>query len=268
MGGMKHILPTLLSFLLLASAPAWAGKRISMESTDLTTNTTTARETLIDTNRLRVNDGDTSILFLTQGGDRMVILTKSRNEYQEIDKAMMDQMAGPMAEMAKMMQGMPPEQRAMMEQMMKGKMGAATPAAVAPPIYTAKGAATVNGFRCTNYDETEGGQKTAEICAAARADLLLNTSDFQVFERMRAFTQAMAGPMAQMMPRTSGPRTGLNGFPVQTVEFAGGKATSREQVKSIADVTLTDADFSTGTAKKVEMGGPGPGAAKGKVKGK
>lgn len=241
-----------------------------MESTDLTTNKTTQRETLIDTNRLRVNDGDTSILFLTQGGDRMVILTKSRNEYQEIDKAAMDamgqQMSGMMAQLEGAMKGMPPEQRAMMEQMMKGKMGAAVAPAAAAPTYTSKGSATVSGFPCTNYDEMAGGQKTGELCAAGPAALGLNAADFQVFERMRAFTQAMAGPMAQMMPRASGPRAGLNGFPVQTVDFKAGKAVSRELVKSITDVALTDADFSLGSAKKVEMGGVG--AAKGKAKGR
>lgn len=239
-----------------------------MESTDLTTNATVQRETLIDANRLRVNDGDTSILFLTQGGDRLVILTKSRNEYQEIDKAMMDQMGGMMAQLEAAMKGIPPEQRAMMEQMMKGKMGAAAPAAAAPPTYTAKGAGNVSGFRCTNYDEMQGGQKTAELCTAAPADLGLNPADFQVFSRMQAFTQAMQGPMAQMMPRGSGPRTGLNGFPVQTVDFKAGKAASRELVKSITDVALTDADFSLGSAKKVEMPGMGAAAAKGKGRGK
>jgi hypothetical protein len=266
---MKQILPSLCALLALAAVPLWAAKRIQMESTDITTNKITPREILIDSDRLRVNDGDTSMMFLTKGGERVVILSKSRNEYQEIDKAALDamgqQMSGMAAQMEAAMKGMPPEARAMMEQMMKGKMGAAAPAAApAQPTYNAKGTATVNGFRCTNYDEMEGGQKTAELCASTPADLRLSASDFQVFDKMRAFMQSLTGPMAQMMPRAGVTRAGLNGFPIQTVDFKAGKATSREELKSISDAALTDADFSTGSAKKTEM--PGMGAAKGKGK--
>jgi hypothetical protein len=124
---MKQILSALCALLALAAAPLWAAKRIQMETTDFTKNKTTPREILVDADRLRINDGDTSVMFLTKGGNRLVTLNKTRNEYQEMDQAMFDamgqQLSGMMAQMEAALKGMPPAQRAQMEQMMKGKMG-------------------------------------------------------------------------------------------------------------------------------------------------
>jgi hypothetical protein len=49
---------------------------------------------------------------------------------------------------------------------------------------------------------------------------------------------------------------------VQKVDFDNGQATERGELKSITRANFTDADFSLGNAKKVEM--PIPGAPKGK----
>ena len=276
---MKQTLTSLFALFALATAPMWAAKRIQMESADLVKNTTKAREILVDVDRMRVNDGDTSVMFLTKGGNRLVMLDKAKNEYREMDQAAMDamgqQMAGVMAQMDQALKGMDPAQRAMMEQMMKGKMpGAAAAAApVVSTAYTAKGAGTVNGFRCTNYDGMKGAQKVSEICAAQMADAKLSASDFQVMEKMREFLSGMLNamqnsPMAGLMPSSSITQAGINGFPVQTTNFTNGQATTREQVKAVVDATFTDADFSTGAAQKVEMPAMGAAAAKGKAKGK
>lgn len=273
---MKQLLSTLCALLALAAAPMWAAKRVQSETTDLTKNTTTKSEILIDTDRLRLNDGQSSVMFLTKGGDRMVMLNTARNEYQEMDKATMDsmaqQMGGMAAQLEAAMKGVPPEQRAMIEQMMKGRMAQAAPAvAKAETVFAAKGAGTVNGFRCTNYEGTEGGQKVSEVCAATPADLRLSAGDFQVTTRMQAFSQGLrdalqSGPLGAIIPQSSILLRGVDGIPVQTIKYSKGKAIEQTQVKSVTDATFTDADFSTGSAKKVEM--PGLGAARGKAKGR
>jgi len=266
---MKQTTSALCTLFVLA-APVFAGKRIQMESTDLAKNTTKVREILVDADRLRMNDGNTSVMFLTKGGSRLVMLDKAKNQYQELDQATMDamgkQIAGAMGQMEAMLKGMPPAQRAQMEAMLKGKM----PTAAAAPVrttYTAKGPGSVNGFRCTNYDGMQGAQKVSEICAAQMADAKLGASDFQVMEKMREFMAGMMSamqnsPIGGMMPEASLTQPGINGFPVLTTTFDKGKATQKDQLKSVVDANFTDADFSTGAAKKVEM--PGMGAAKGK----
>jgi len=163
----------ILSVCFLGALPLFAGKRIQMESTDLATKATEQDELLLDATRFRMNSGKTSAIFLTDGGrSRMLVLDKSRNEYMEIDQQTMDQMGqamqGVAAQMEAAMKGMTPEQRAMMEQMMKGKMPAAAAAPAPTTTYTAKGRGSVNGIACTNYDGMRAGQKVSEICGPAR----------------------------------------------------------------------------------------------------
>jgi hypothetical protein len=265
---MKQALSAVLALLALAVMPLLAGKRILMESTDLTNNIAAKQEILLDANRMKVDMGNTVVMFLTAGGSRMIMLDKARKEYSVIDQAMADQMKGAAssasAQMDAAMKGMTAEQRAMMEQMMKGRgMPSASAAAPAPvTAYAAKGAGNVNGFACTNYEGTRAGQKVSEICAAQPSAIGLAAGDFQVMQKMREFqasmtTMPMGNASAGVMEK------GVDGFPVRTTRFANGKASTRDDFKSITDASLTDADFSTGDAKKVDMPGMG-GRGRGK----
>jgi len=243
-----------------------AGTRILAENTDLNTSKTTKQETLIDATRLRVNIGDnTSVLFLTDGGrNRMVMLDRLRNEYREIDQQTMDQMAqrmqgmtAQMAQMEEQMKNMPPQQREMMERMMKGKMPG-MPAPRASTVYTQKGNGNVNGFACTQHEGTRNGQKVAEVCAASAAALKLGAGDMQTFEKVRefmaGFQRAMAtSPLSSMINSESFVDAGIQGVPVQRTGYADGKAVDKMEIKSANPATFSDADFSLGNAKKVEM---------------
>jgi hypothetical protein len=163
------------------------------------------------------------------------------------------------------MKGMTPEQRAMMEKMMKGKMPQA--AAAAPKtVYTAKGSGSVNGFSCTKYEGDLSGVKESEVCAALPAQLKLSTSDMQIFEKMREFSSSLLSSLANSPVKISVPtgsfEAGYEGFPIQKTDFTNGQPTRRGELKSITRANFSDADFSLGDAKKVEL--PIPGAPKGK----
>ena len=253
---------------LFTSGPVFAGTRIQMENTDLATNKTTTQVIMMDNTRLRVDaDEKTSTMFLTDGGrNRMVILDRARNTYQEIDQETMAQMgqqvSGAMAQMDAAMKNMPPEQRAMMEKMMKGKM----PGAAAPPVrtvYTAKGSGSVNGFTCTKYEGVKGAEKVSEVCAASASQIKVAPGDYQVFEKMKEFAAGLMdamknSPMGGAMQTSGITDSGISGFPVQTISFRNGKAEDRVEVKSITTASFSNADFSLGTAKKMDMmpGGP------------
>lgn len=256
-----------------ASPAVWAaGVRVQSESTDLRSGAVTKIEMLLDQARMRVNitggQRNSAVLFLTDGGrDRMVMLDPAKNEYMEIDKAGMDQMAaqmeGMMSKLQEQMSKMPPEQRAMMEKMMKGgglpgmPGGAGAAPKPAPTVYAAKGSGSANGFACTKYEGTQGGVKVAEVCAAKPAALKFTPTDFAVFERMKQFTagmQAMAAksPFAGMTPAGMG-EAGLDGLPVTQTHFADGKAIQKIDVKSVERAAFTGKEFSLGDAKKREM---------------
>ena len=261
---------TLVATAVLATAPVFAGVKILSESTDLATKKVTTDQILLDSNRIRMDSDDgRSMLFLTDGGrNRMVILEKTRNEYREIDEQTMNQLAqqmsGMMAQMQAQMKNMTPEQRAMMEKMMKGKMPQAVPAAP-KMVYTSKGAGSVNGFSCTKYEGDLGGEKEAEVCAALPAQIKLTANDLQVFEKMKQFAISLQSALASApvrvnvsVPSGYGFESGYEGFPIQRVEFENGKPTKRSELKSVTPASFTDADFSLGTAKKIEL--PIPGA--------
>jgi len=256
---------------VLAAAPIFAGVKIVSENTDLATKKVTTDTILLDANRMRLESDDGRVMmFLTDGGrNRIVMLDKARNTYQEIDEQTMNQMAqqmsGAMAQMDAAMKNMPPEQRALMEKMMKGKMPQAA-AAPAKTVYTAKGSGSVNGFSCTKYEGDKGGQKVADVCAGVPAQLKLSASDMQIFEKMREFSSTLLSSLANSPIRVNIPtgslEAGYEGYPIERVDFENGQATRRGELKSITGANFADADFSLGDAKKVEM--PMPGAAKGK----
>ena len=263
---MKRL--TCVATLALSAASLFAGTRIRTETTDLAANTTTTDTILLDATRIRMDtDKNTVVMFLTDGGrNRMVLLDKAKNEYREIDEQTMNQLAaqmsGMMAQLQAQTKNMTPEQRKMMEQVMKGKMPQA--AAEAPKtVYTAKGSGSINGFSCSKYDGVRSGEKIAEVCAALPAQLKLTASDMQVFEKMKQFSSSLQGalsnsPLRVNVQSSSAFEAGYDGFPVQKVDFQDGKASKRSEVKSVTPASFTDADFSLGSAKKVEL--PIPGA--------
>ena len=259
---------------VLAASPLFAAVRIVTDQTDLTTNKTTTQTMLLDATRLRIDSDDkNSMMFLTDGGrNRMVILDKAKNEYREIDEETMKQLGAQvnaaMAQMQEQMKNLPPEQRAMMEKMMKGKMPQLA-AAVPKTVYTSKGGGSVNGFSCTKYEGMEGTQKVADVCAASASQIKLGASDFQVFQKMKDFVASMTSAMSSVpfYSNLAAGRyfdNGIEGFPIQRTSYSNGKAEQRSELKSVTQATFTAADFSLGNAKKVEMELPGGPRGRGK----
>jgi hypothetical protein len=190
----------------------------------------------------------------------MVMLDPARNEYREMDRQSMEQFSqqlqGAMAQMQSQMQNLPPEQRARMEQMMKGRMGQAAAAPVRT-TYTARGSGSVNGFACTKYEGMRGAEKVAEVCAAKPADVHFAPADFQVFEKMREFGGSLMNGLANSPLANNRladlAQPGYDGFPIQQTTFSGGQATTKMELKGLERANFSDADFSLGSARKVDL---------------
>jgi hypothetical protein len=78
-----------------------------------------------------------------------------------------------------------------------------------------------------------------------------------VFEKMRDFTSSLMSGLANS-PFANNRfsdliQPGYDGFPVQQTMFSGGEATTKMEVKSIERASFSDADFSLGSAKKVDL---------------
>ena len=189
----------LVAFCMAAMTvvPLSAGVRLKGEATDVKSGDVTHQDVLLDADRMRVNvkskSADVSMIFLAGGSEsKMIILDNTKNEFRVLDQKTMQEiqqkMQGAMSMMQERMKSMTPEQRAMMEKMMGGRMAQmAGQAAQATTVYTAKGGSTVNGFKCTQYEGTSNDQKVAELCAAEPTQLGISAGDMQVFEKMRQF---------------------------------------------------------------------------------
>jgi len=162
------------------------------------------------------------------------------HSYKVMDKATMDQMSAKMGDaMAKMksqMASMPPERRAMMEKMMN-QMNGTGGAGAKPEIYDAVDTGkteTSNGRACRLWNETRNGELKAQYCVAPKGSLP-GTDEFAAFaKRMSAFMQQMSGPMhnvgAGLMQQQIAVLDKINGFPIVTRHFSGGKLDSSESV--------------------------------------
>ena len=87
---------TQILFSILAVAPLCAGVRILSETQEHGSGSVSKQEVLVDNTRLRMNmtgKQNMSILFLTAGGNRLVMIDRARKEYREIDQAQMNEMS-------------------------------------------------------------------------------------------------------------------------------------------------------------------------------
>jgi hypothetical protein len=199
----------------------------------------------------------------------MYVLDPKTQSYRKIDKATVDQMAAKLADARKQMQAamanMPPERRAMMEKMM-GQMGGAAGAATEGPkrALTKTGRTeTVAGIKCTVREASVGGEKVEELCAAPAGSVtgggeMMKTLR-EVGEMLKAFTQSFGA--GSKMDNDWRDMETVNGVPILTRDFSGGKVTSetRLAVARKESIPAGQFDVPAGYTEKQISFGPGSG---------
>jgi hypothetical protein len=88
--------------------------------------------------------------------------------------------------MQEQMKNMPPEQRAMIEQMMKARGGLRGMPPTAQEVrveYKPAGSDQVGQWSCTKYEGFRGQEKVAEVCAVDPKEFGLTPSDFEVIKQ-------------------------------------------------------------------------------------
>lgn len=190
---------TLLAALTLPAA-AVAGAVLEFETTG------TGESSVSSTTRISAQDGSSRI-ETTAGseedptgmifdGERsaLIVLDHERREYSVLDEATMQQMAtqvgAAMQQMRDALEEMPPEQRAMAEQMMKQQMPQA-PRKDSTLEETGE-TDSINGFDCRWYEVSESGKKTAELCVTGWSDIDGGEEAAEPMRRMSAFFGEMA----------------------------------------------------------------------------
>jgi hypothetical protein len=260
---------------LLLATPVFAAGGLRIVEQTTSGGKTETHKILLDQNRMRAETGggDGSQVVIFDGTQQVLrILDMNRKSYMELTKAdaerLGSQMNAAMAEMQSRLQNLPPDQRARIEAMMRGRGMGAPAAEPAKPEYRKAGTGKVGSWTCDKYDGYENGKKTSEVCTVDPKTLGFTLDDFAVTRQMADFFQSIVP--AQMRRQTNlfaigdASKQGFAGVPVGgTMYDDSGNVTSTTEVTEVSRQTFTDATFAVpdGFTKRdmPMMGGRGGG---------
>jgi hypothetical protein len=203
-------------------------------------------------------DPETEMIFR---GDRreMIAVDHGRRTYVVLDEATIERLSAQlndaMSQMEAQLRNLPPEQRAMVEQMMRGRTGRG--GAAAAPVAPAEVRATSEradqaGYPARKYEVVRDGRVRRELWVTEWGNVNGAGEFRQVFEAMAAFIETLMQALAQnpmlggMMP-AGNPFDNLaqvNGFPVVTIELdEAGDRVSETRLLSSRTETIAAAEF-------------------------
>jgi hypothetical protein len=156
------------------------------------------------------------------------------------------------AQMAEAMKNVPPEQRAMVERMMKGRMPEQAPKGPVTELVRTSESADKNGYPCVKYNVLADGREVRQLWVTDWKNLEGGEDASRVFLEMSDFFSAMlesvsqfSGLMAEDTARNAFAQLKeLNGFPVVTEELAGdGSVANRSVLHSTREQAFEPDDF-------------------------
>lgn len=254
------ILKQSINFFLITiiTAAAYAGEVVEVISKDLTSSEK-AEETLkflfSDGFMKMSTDPENDVIF-NSAEQNMMVISHAEKSYMifdkntassiksEIDKAMEEALAQ-----------VPPEQRAMVERMMKQQMqgmGGAPQMQMEMPktdVRETGRSDTVNGIPCEYFEAYTGNEKDMELCVADWSDIdaseNMRNSFMAMGEMMEGFLEQIS-EMAPMMQSNDNPFAYLkemNGYPILSRQFSNGVAVEEAILKSITEQDIDKNEF-------------------------
>lgn len=246
---MKKSLAASFSVLLLMSPLAYAGVVMDMVTRDAAGQETDRTRIYAQSKMIRMEqvvedeaEPDGTMIFL---GNEFLYVDHQDKSYIVMDEAMIDDVSAQISDAMKQMEAelanMPPEQRAMVEQMMKGRMGGMMAEQKAPsagPRIEAKGNSKWQSYKCRQYEVFEGPEKTQDICAADLDDVDGADDVIEAFRGMAAYMQKLTESMPMMSDDQMNPgklMREIDGFPVHTVDYENGVVAGDVSLDSVTE---------------------------------
>ncbi len=256
-----RLITSAVTFLFLTCGSSMAGEIVEIITKKLNSPNAQGEvmQFLFSDGLMKMKDGNNDGEMVFNSNDQnMMVISHSDKSYM-----MFDQQTGATVknEMEKAMEQalaqVPPEQRAMVEQMMKQRMqgmgGAQMPQMqqAAPPkteIRKTSRGETINGYDCTYYEAYKNNQKESEYCVATWSELGASDNMKQSFEGMSEFMKGFLGQFKEMSPMQmdDNPFNYMNeigGFPVLNRQFSNGQATEESTLSSITEQDIDSATF-------------------------
>lgn len=201
---------------------------------------------------------NTSVIFRD---DTLWVVDHDKKVCEKIDKEGMEKLSvelgGAMKQMEAELAKLPPEQRAMMEKMMKGKMPAGMGQEAPARRIEAGAAEQVGEYSCTVKTLFAGDEKVWEVCAAEESAAGAAAEAMGAFRAMSRFTEELReilqqGPFAEMMEMPYQDVNELGGFPVRSRTFTNGQVVSETTLTSVTREDLGVDVFSIPKGYKVK----------------
>ena len=248
---MGSIARTILIAALLA-APLSAGVIYDFEIKAHTASgvRTSKRRIVVEGGRLRSDFGDSTghapavtVLFHSDSR-RMITLLHDDKTYLEIDQAFVAALSEAVEQAKETLQNLPAEQRAKLEELMKGGPGAAMEPLQVRPTGTY---GSFNGYSCEIQDIYRGGKKVRELCVADRDDVPGGHSAGAAIEGMQDLGKQMLSVAKQGLP-TPLPNPfaywdQVDGFVVASRRFRDGELHLESSLKSVRLRAIDPAEF-------------------------
>jgi len=181
--------------------------------------------------------GGPGIVIFDAAKQTLSMVDTNKKTYSEMTRADLEQtrkqMDSVMAQMQEQLKNLPPEQRQIMEQAMRGR--GALPganAAAAPKVqYRATGSDKVGQWSCAKYEGYVGQEKTAELCTVDPKTFGLSAADFDVARQLAEFMKTIVPASAgQMFVHGTVEDQGFSGIPVRQTSFRNGAVESTSEI--------------------------------------
>jgi hypothetical protein len=248
---LRRTLIPMVAILLVASS-AYAGVILKSESKIYGSQRINAKTTLyLERDRMRMettdDTGEKEVVIFRKDKQLFWVIDPKKGTYTEITKAQLRQMKRQMdeykKEMEAAMKNMPPEQRAMVEQMMKGQMPSAQPQE--PEInYRRGGSGKVGLWYCTKYQGFSKGSKVEEVWVTPFDKLGITPSDLKILNQMgNFFDEFYLGSGNSIVGDTEKWKNTFKGFPVKTTSYKHGNVVYEDHLEEVKKTRLSQTLF-------------------------
>ncbi|HZF16264.1 MAG TPA: hypothetical protein VE046_10010 [Steroidobacteraceae bacterium] len=173
--------------------------------------------------------------------DTLYMLDPKKKTYMAMTKADIDQLAGQMggamAEMQAQLASLPPEQRAMVEQVMKGKGGGMPGEGESkPPVITATDSGkseSVNGKSCRTWNIKSDDVLIRQLCVVPYASVPGTAEMREVVQRLSVMTEKLTEAAKQFGVNAGDALSGMahvDGMPILMRSFTDGEPDGTESI--------------------------------------
>ena len=176
--------------LLLVAAGALADTEMRFED---------GSQVLVKDGRVAFGDADTVIIY-PGSGTTMTVVEHGNRQYMIIDEefagGMASQMQAAMAQMQEQLASLPPEQRAMMQEMLKQRMPAAQKEEAVREFRRSGKRQKVAGISCAAGELIKDGEKEFELCISSPDELGMPNRDYKALRSAFAAMSELVGKFA------------------------------------------------------------------------